>query len=174
MEDGNTTYSYTKLANKQKENDINNQKKLDVKIDLSEKAKKKLILVCLVCSCFMLIEFIGGLISNSLAIMTDAAHLLSDLAGFVISIVSIYISKFPSNKNYSYGYHRAEIVGALLSVFIIWILTLLLLIESFIRIFDPHHDIHGGYMLLISTIGLVFNIIMVYILHSVRFILLII
>lgn len=166
MEDG-TNNNYIKLTDTEKDNDKKNENNLTAKVDLSEKAKKKLIVVCLVCSCFMLIEFIGGLLANSLAIMTDTAHLLSDLAGFIISIISIYISKLPPNKNFSYGYHRAEIVGAFASIFIIWILTILLLIESIVRLFDSHHQIHGGYMLLTSTIGLIFNIIMAYILHSV-------
>jgi len=134
--------------------------------DMSEKAKKKLIVVCLVCSCFMIIEFIGGLLANSVAIMTDAAHLLSDLGGFVISIFAIYLSKFPADKTFTYGYHRAEIVGAFLSVFLIWILTILLLSESIQRLFSNHHIINGGIMLATSTIGLVFNCIMAYILHS--------
>jgi solute carrier family 30 (zinc transporter), member 2 len=134
--------------------------------DMSEKAKKKLIIVCLVCSCFMIIEFIGGLLANSVAIMTDAAHLLSDLGGFVISIFALYLAKFPADKTFTYGYHRAEIIGAILSVFLIWILTILLLSESIQRLFTHHHVINGGIMLATSTIGLVFNCIMAYILHS--------
>jgi cation diffusion facilitator family transporter len=138
--------------------------------DMNEKAKRKLILVCCVCSLFMLIEFIGGLLANSLAIMTDAAHLLSDLGGFIISIFAIYISKFPPTNKFTYGFHRAEIVGAIASVFLIWILTTLLLIESLSRIIqslvsDIHHNVNGGFMLLTSSVGLVFNMIMAYILH---------
>jgi zinc transporter 2 len=136
------------------------------KVDMGDKAKKKLIIVCFVCSVFMLIEFVGGLMANSVAIMTDAAHLLSDLGGFVISIFAIYIGKFPADKNFTYGYHRAEIIGAIGSVFLIWILTVLLLQESIQRIFSTGHEINGGIMLATSTIGLVFNMIMVYILHS--------
>jgi zinc transporter 2 len=134
--------------------------------DMNEEAKKKLLIVCCVCSCFMIIEFIGGLLANSLAIMTDAAHLLSDLAGFVISIFAIYISSFPKNKNYTYGYHRAEIVGALVSVFTIWVLTATLFMESISRIIENHHKVDGLVMLITSSVGLVFNLIMVYILHS--------
>jgi zinc transporter 2 len=109
--------------------------------DIGEKAKKKLIIVCLVCSCFLIIEFVGGLLANSVAIMTDAAHLLSDLGGFVISIFALYLAKLPADKTFSYGYHRAEIIGAILSVFLIWILTILLLTESIKRLFDTQHVI---------------------------------
>jgi zinc transporter 2 len=139
---------------------------MEKSFDINEKAKKKLIIVCLVCTCFMIIEFIGGLLANSIAIMTDAGHLLSDLAGFIISVVALSYSKVKANKTFSYGFHRSEIVGAVLSVFIIWILTCLLLVESITRIFDSHHKIQGGIMLVTSAIGLVFNLIMVAILHS--------
>ena len=146
------------------------QDKENLKISMGEKAKKKLIIVCLVCSCFMLIEFLGGLLANSVAIMTDAAHLLSDLGGFVISIYAIYLAKYPRDQNFTYGYHRAEIIGAIASVFLIWILTILLLNESIQRIVDSNNTINGGIMLATSSIGLVFNVIMAYILHSsVRF-----
>ena len=137
-----------------------------IKLDLNAKAKKRLISICLICSVFMVIEFIGGLYANSIAIMTDAGHLLSDLAGFIISVIALSYSKVAANKNFSFGYFRAEIVGAITSVFIIWILTFLLLVESLSRILDSHHKVEGGIMLITSSIGLVFNLIMVSILHS--------
>lgn len=61
-------------------------------------------------------EFVGGYISNSTAIMSDAAHMLSDFLGFGISMISIIISRRAPTSSLSYGYHRAEIVGALVSV----------------------------------------------------------
>ena len=137
-----------------------------IKLDLNAKAKRRLISICLICSVFMVIEFIGGLYANSIAIMTDAGHLLSDLAGFIISVIALSYSKVAANKNFSFGYFRAEIVGAITSVFIIWILTFLLLVESLSRILDSHHKVEGGIMLITSSIGLVFNLIMVSILHS--------
>ena len=134
--------------------------------DNSNKAKRKLVIICLTCLIFMCIELIGGILANSLAIMTDAAHLLSDLAGFIISIISLQYAKQAANNIYTFGYYRAEIVGAFLSVIIIWILTIILLCESIERFFDSHHEIDGEIMLITASIGLVFNLIMVYILHS--------
>ena len=134
--------------------------------DSNSRAKKKLVFVCLICFIFMGIEFVGGVWAHSLAIMTDAAHLLSDLAGFVISIIALQYAKQAANNSYTFGYYRAEIVGAFLSIMIIWILTILLLCESIGRVFDVHHQIDGKIMLITASIGLVFNLIMVYILHS--------
>jgi zinc transporter 2 len=134
--------------------------------DINDIAKNKLILVCLICFFFMAIEFVGGIMASSLAIMTDAAHLLSDLAGFVISIFALQYAKKAPNNIFTFGYFRAEIVGAFFSVMIIWILTIILLCESIQRLFDTHHRIDGKIMLISASIGLVFNMIMVYILHS--------
>jgi zinc transporter 2 len=151
---------YVKL----KDNQIGDRK--NKTLDKSEKANKKLIIVCIMCSVFMAIEFIGGLMANSIAIMTDAAHLLSDLLSFIISIVALYYAKFPADKKFTYGYHRSEVLGALISITIVWILTVLLLSESIQKLYESHHPVKGDVMLITSTIGLVFNMIMAYVLHS--------
>lgn len=81
---------------------------------------KKLFFVSFICFIFMGLEFAGGILSGSLAILTDAAHMFSDVAGFMISFFSIYISQNQSTFDYSMGYHRAEILGAFVSIFLIW------------------------------------------------------
>lgn len=60
-------------------------------------------MVSVVCVVFMIVEVVGGYMANSLAIMSDAAHLFSDVSGFFISIFSIYISKLPSDSDMTYG-----------------------------------------------------------------------
>ena len=67
-----------------------------------DNAIRKLIYVCVICTIFMIIEIIGGYLANSIAIMSDAAHLLSDLLGFLISIISIYISRKVAKNDISY------------------------------------------------------------------------
>ena len=126
---------------------------------------KKLIIVSSLCITFMVIEVVGGLLANSMAIMTDAAHLLSDFSGFLISIFSIWIGTRPASKNMSYGYHRAEIIGALGSVVFIWGLTIWLLWEALMRFIYPT-EVKGLVMMITAGIGLVFNLIMGKLLHS--------
>ncbi len=77
----------------------------------------------------------------------------SQLAGFIISVLALSYSKLSANKNFSYGYLRAEIVGALTSIFIIWILNLLLLIESITHMIDSHHKVDKNIMFITSIIG---------------------
>jgi len=118
------------------------------------------IVTCL-CFSFMCIELVGGYLSGSLAIMTDAAHLLSDLISFMISLLSLTMASKNPTSNMTFGYHRAEILGALISVFLIWGLTVVLVYESIHRIINPDLiEVHGGMMLVVAIIGFVVNIIM--------------
>ena len=78
----------------------------------------------------MVFEIIGGYYSNSIAIMTDAAHMFSDVAGFMISYLSIYLGARSSTFKLSFGYARAEILGAMASIFIIWGLLIWLMVEA--------------------------------------------
>ena len=107
----------------------------------------------------MIIEFICGYLAGSLAIMSDATHLLSDLAGFLISLFSLIVAMKPADKNFTFGYHRFEVLGALASILIIWALTVWLLIAAVGRIRHPN-PIVGFLMVCIAAGGLLFNIIM--------------
>ena len=128
-------------------------------------AMKKLFIVSIVCFIFMAIEFTGGWISGSLAIMTDAAHMLSDVAGFMISYLAIYLGNKPASFNMSFGYHRAEILGALASILFIWGLLIWLILEAIDRVIH-YHEIDGEVMLITALIGLVCNIVNMFTLHS--------
>lgn len=97
--------------------------------------------------------------------MTDAAHLLSDFSGFVISMASVWIGAKEANRRLSFGFHRAEVIGALASVILVWALTLILVIEAIGRVLHPV-EVDGKIMLITATLGLIFNLIMVKILHS--------
>lgn len=90
--------------------------------------------------------------------MQDAAHIFSDVSGFIISIIAIKLSKIEANKKMSFGYHRAEILGALTSVIVIWGLVIWLVVEAVYRIIDPE-EIDDTIMLVTAILGLIFNII---------------
>jgi len=154
-----------------------NQPDLENKIDpddspiLAENTKhnketlRKLWIVSAICLVFMVIEIIGGYWASSIAIMSDAAHLLSDFLGFMISIVSIYISRRRATDKMSFGYHRAEVIGALVSVNIIWGLTIWLLYEASLRLVYKQ-PVNGFIMLVTAVIGFVFNVVMGLVLMS--------
>jgi zinc transporter 2 len=91
--------------------------------------------------------------------------MLSDVAGFLISYFAIYMGSRPANYQMSFGYHRAEILGALASIMLIWGIIIYLFIEAIHRIIDPE-EIDGEIMLITAVVGLVCNIISIFTLHS--------
>ena len=126
---------------------------------------KKLVGVSIICFFFMGCEFAGGWISGSLAIMTDAAHMLSDVAGFMISYFAIFLASRPASFQMTYGYHRAEILGAMTSILLIWGLLIWLFIEAIHRIVHPE-PIDGEIMLITAVVGLGCNIVNIFLLHG--------
>ena len=90
--------------------------------------------IIFICSFFIVLEAIGAYLSNSIAIFTDLIHLLSDLLGFLFSLLFVVLSTKKAPKEYTYGYIRAEIIGALCSVLIIWIMSIWIAIESINRL----------------------------------------
>ena len=72
----------------------------------------------------------GGIVANSLAVLSDAAHMASDLAGFIVSIVAILLARRSATARLTFGFQRAEVIGAVASVLLIWGLTGFLLAEA--------------------------------------------
>ncbi|KAM3602809.1 uncharacterized protein V6R79_011250 [Siganus canaliculatus] len=128
-------------------------------------AKKKLYIASAVCLVFMIGEVIGGYLAHSLAIMTDAAHLLTDFGSMMVSLFSLWISSRPPTKSMNFGWHRSEILGAFISVISIWIVTGALVYLAIERIVRDDYEIDGHVMLVTSGCAVIVNIIMAYILH---------
>ncbi|XP_030597013.1 zinc transporter 8 isoform X2 [Archocentrus centrarchus] len=114
----------------------------------------------------MIGEILGGYFAGSLAVMTDAAHLLVDFTSFIISLLSLWLSSRPATHKLSYGWHRAEILGALLSVFTIWLVTGVLVYLAVERLISDDYTIEGNIMLITSGCAVVANIIMAVALHQ--------
>ncbi|XP_075709581.1 proton-coupled zinc antiporter SLC30A2 [Rhinoderma darwinii] len=131
-----------------------------------ERARKKLYVASVVCLLFMIGEVIGGYIAHSLAIMTDAAHLLTDFASMMISLFALWMSSRPATKTMNFGWHRAEILGALLSVLSIWVVTGVLVYLAVERIISGNYEIEGDAMLITSGCAVAVNIIMGITLHQ--------
>ena len=75
-------------------------------------------------------EFIGGYYSNSLALISDAVHLLTDIAALCLALLTLWISTRPASGDKTYGYLRAEILGALANGLFLWLLVDLHLVRS--------------------------------------------
>ncbi|KAL1414661.1 hypothetical protein MTO96_000784 [Rhipicephalus appendiculatus] len=127
-------------------------------VDLS--ARRRLICASILCLTFMLFELIGGILANSLAIATDAAHLLTDFASFMISLFSLWMGARPATKRLSFGWYRAEVIGALTSVIMIWAVTGVLVYMAIQRIISKEYNIDATIMVISASVGVVVNIIM--------------
>ncbi|CAG8436416.1 3832_t:CDS:2 [Diversispora eburnea] len=122
-----------------------------IKNKSSKHSAKKLWIVIGISLFFFCIELSGGFITGSLALLSDAFHLLSDVVSFAISLLSIYLARRPATKLHSYGFHRAEILGALTSIVLIWLLTVSLCVEAYDRIKNPK-EIDGKKMCIVARV----------------------
>ncbi|XP_042362535.1 zinc transporter 8 [Plectropomus leopardus] len=129
-------------------------------------ARRRLLVASAICVVFMIGEILGGYFAGSLAVMTDAAHLLVDFISFIISLLSLWLSSRPATHKLSYGWHRAEILGALVSVFTIWLVTGVLVYLAVERIIKDNYTIEGTVMLITSGCAVLANIIMALTLHQ--------
>ncbi len=118
----------------------------------------------LVTGVFLVVEFIGGWVANSLALMSDAGHMLTDVGGLLLGLVAAWISRRPPSATMSFGYHRAEILGALLSGLSIWALAGVLVYEAVLRVQSPT-PIQGPLVLGIAAVGLLVNLFSLRLLH---------
>ncbi|KAG0320679.1 hypothetical protein BGZ99_004363 [Dissophora globulifera] len=129
----------------------------------SNRDKRRLKIAIGLCGAFFVVELLGGLWSESLALLSDSFHLLTDITSFIISLAAIYLSQRSSTATHTFGYHRAEVLGALFSIFLIWGLTLLLVVEAYDRVRHPI-DIDGKTMSVVAGLGVFVNIILMFVL----------
>ncbi len=122
-------------------------------------------LALLVTTVFMLAEFVGGLWTNSLALLADAGHMLTDAAALALSLFAAWFMQKPATPENTYGFFRVEILAALLNGSILLVIAGAILYESYQRFFSPV-EIRSVEMLLIASVGLVANLFCARLLHS--------
>ncbi|NXP05675.1 ZNT8 protein, partial [Thinocorus orbignyianus] len=129
-------------------------------------ARRKLCVASVICIFFMIAEVTGEYIAGSLAVITDAAHILVDLTSFLISLFSLWLASKPPTKQLTFGWHRAEILGALMSMVIIWMVTGVLAYLASMRLLHPDYDIDATVMLITSACAVLANILLSLTLHQ--------
>lgn len=125
--------------------------------------KRRLGIVFVMTAVFMVVEFIGGYLTGSLALMSDAAHMLTDTAALGLSFFAIWISSRPASQDKTFGYLRFEILAALINGMILIMLSLVIFHEAYERISNPS-EVKSLPMLIVAFIGLVVNLIGAYLL----------
>ena len=105
---------------------------------------------------FTIIEFVGGLITNSVAILSDAVHDLGDSFSLGLSWYFQKVAKRPRTKEYTYGYKRFSLLGAVINSVVLLVGSILILVHAVPRLFNPQHpDVKG--MLLLAVLGVIIN-----------------
>lgn len=110
---------------------------------------------------FVLAEAVAGFAYNSVALLTDAGHNLSDVASLVVSLVAFWIAKKQSNAVYTYGFKKTTVLAALVNAVILLIAIGILGYEAFTRLFKPE-PVEGGVIAWVAAIGIVINSISAY------------
>jgi len=123
-----------------------------------QKNKKILLTVLSMTLVFFFAEVIGGFWTNSLALLSDAGHMLSDIVALCLSLFAIWISFRPAHKKKTFGYFRAEILVAFVNGVILMVISIIIFREAFYRIQAPE-VVKGAPMLVIATLGLIINLI---------------
>jgi cobalt-zinc-cadmium efflux system protein len=116
---------------------------------------------------FFIIELIGGILTNSLALLADAGHMLSDVGALGLSLLALFWAAKPPTPEKTYGYHRLEILVALINGLLLWLIAGYIFYEAYGRFFHPV-PISSRPMLLIATLGLLANLFGIYVLYPSR------
>jgi cobalt-zinc-cadmium efflux system protein len=106
-------------------------------------------------------ELVGGYLTNSLALMSDAAHMFTDVAALSLTLFAIWIGSRPASLSKTFGYYRAEILAALVNGVALWFVVLLIGIEAVRRLREPS-PVAGQGMLVLAAMGLVANAFVVF------------
>ena len=118
----------------------------------------RLILVLGLTTTFMVVEAVAGFLTNSLVLIADAGHMLTDVAGLSIALAAIWFAQRPATARKTYGYYRAEILGALLNAVLLIGVSAYILYEAFQRFQDPP-EVASIPLLVVASLGLVVNLI---------------
>ncbi len=127
--------------------------------------KKRLILSLIITVTVMIVEIIGGLITNSIALISDAGHMFTHSFAIGISLLAIFIARKPPCHHKTFGLYRSEVLAAFINGLFLLPIVVIIIYESILRILHPQ-EILGFYMLIVALIGLAVNLTSIYLLHG--------
>lgn len=119
--------------------------------------KKGLVIALVITAGIMILEFFGGLLTNSLALLSDSGHMLSDASSLALSLVGIWFAARPASPKKTYGFYRFEILAAFFNGVTLFLIAGFIVYEAYGRFFDPP-AVSSGSMMLIALIGLAANL----------------
>lgn len=127
--------------------------------------ERRFILSILITTLILVAEIIGGLWTGSLALLSDSAHVFTDIFALVLSFVALRLSALPADDRHSYGYHRLEVLAALINGLSLVIIAFGIWWEALQRFQEPQ-TIRSIEMMIIAVIGLVANLVVAFVLSG--------
>ncbi len=144
----------------------NNHNWNNAKIDNNKDNIKKLKIVLVITSAYLVVEIVAGILTNSLALISDAGHMFTDAAGIGISLFAItFATKKSITPQKTYGFYRLEILAALTNSIIVLLLSFYIIYEGYLRLFQIK-EIPGVPLVVVAGIGLIVNLVGMKYLHS--------
>ena len=132
--------------------------------DHREAGRRRLLIALALISGFMGVEIVAGILSGSLALLADAAHMLTDAAAIALALFAMWISNRPASIERTFGYYRTEVLAALFNVVSLWVIAGWIFFEAYHR-FREVPEVAAGIVLVAGGAGLVVNLIAVWILR---------
>lgn len=124
----------------------------------AQRHRGRLVLVLGISVTVLVGEAIGGLLTGSLALLADAGHVLTDVAGTSLALVAVWFAGRPATKKRTFGYYRVEILTAVINAVLLFGVALFVLVEAYNRLTSPP-EVHSGPMLVVAVIGLAANLV---------------
>lgn len=118
--------------------------------------RQRLLAVFLITLVVFVVELVGGIMTNSLALLADAGHMFTDVAGIGLALFAIWFAGRPANPERTYGYLRLEILAAVINAVLLFGIAIFVLIEAWCRWSDPP-EVASGLMLAVALVGLAAN-----------------
>ncbi|MAF58126.1 MAG: cation transporter, partial [Ponticaulis sp.] len=128
-------------------------------------AQRKVGIAALITFTFMFAEVVGGLISGSLALLADAAHMLTDAGSLMLAYVGYALARRPADVNRTFGFSRFKVLASFVNGLLLLLLGIWIIVEAVHRIVEPE-PVLSGIMFWVAVIGLLLNLAMLKLLHG--------
>jgi len=133
----------------------------------STSGETRLGIALLITAGYMVVEVVGGILFNSLALLADAGHMLSDVVALALSWIAMHIGKRSPTDRLTYGFKRTEILAALINGLALWVIVVVIFYEAVHRFLSPT-PVAGAGMLVVASAGLAVNLLMAAMLFRAR------